>query len=320
MNLYATQAYRWVILLSVLTVLLCLLLPELATQLELPIFVVLIVLTGIPHGATDHIIYRQNQQARGRRYSFPRFLAYYFLGMIGYSICWIWFPKVSLLIFLLISAYHFGQSQLLSLQLSERHPFKVFAYLLWGAWVLAVLILGNFEESAVILAGIFPNDGQWLGAVQTLQTELVWGLSVATVATILWAGKKDWLSVKQVAWELCSLGLLILLAQFGGLLLSFAIYFGLWHGLRSIEIEIKALQQQNPQYSWRTFVKDALPYSLLSFVGMLLLIGLMQGLLPDVSPYLIFFILISVLTLPHFLHMRDFYALIVQPKSTSRSV
>ena len=65
-----------------------------------------ILLIGIPHGAIDHILlFRKREMSQLTFYSI-------YLGLIvGFIILWHITPIFSLLFFLLISAFHFGESQ-----------------------------------------------------------------------------------------------------------------------------------------------------------------------------------------------------------------
>ena len=66
----------------------------------------LIILFGIPLGAIDHIVYKtQNNISNIKFYSF------YLSLIVLYTVFWFIFPKWCLILFLLLSAYHFGESQ-----------------------------------------------------------------------------------------------------------------------------------------------------------------------------------------------------------------
>ena len=90
--------------------------------LAIPITIVLITFLGIPHGAIDHIIYyqicRQNPSSRVHTQDLPGrseigwrlgFYWNYLLIMAVWAISWLFFPSCTLFVFLVISAYHFGE-------------------------------------------------------------------------------------------------------------------------------------------------------------------------------------------------------------------
>ncbi len=270
------------------------------------VFVGLIVLTGIPHGATDHVIYRflLPQQTEMR---WGRFLGVYLGAMLGYGICWAVFPDFSLLFFLLISAYHFGQSQLLYVRLTEGSFGKTALYLLWGGWLLGSLLLLQGETVAEVLSAMFPG---WIWVFMLPQEIKLWmiaGLTVALMVGLVVVWRQNSLDFGHFLQEIAVLWLLLVLFSLSSLWISFGVYFGLWHACSSIGMQVRGFQQEIP-YSWPKFFREALPFSLVSFVGIALLLGLGQTLLLDqVSLPLLFFVAISTLTLPHIVYMQRFY-------------
>jgi uncharacterized membrane protein YesL len=94
---------------------------------------------------------------------------------------------------------------------------------------------------------------------------------------------------------------------------SFAIYFALWHSLQTIEQEIKVFdihfkKHSERKYSWKNYVKDAFPFSLISFLGIgMILIGLSFFEFDTSNLLFVFFVLISILTAPHALLIENIY-------------
>ena len=90
--------------------------------LAIPITIALITFLGIPHGAIDHIIYYQicrqnpssrvNAQGSDRSIEIGKRLGFYWnylLIMKVWAFSWYFCPTVTLVVFLAISAYHFGE-------------------------------------------------------------------------------------------------------------------------------------------------------------------------------------------------------------------
>ncbi len=109
----------------------------------------MMLLLGLPHGATDHGLFLalQDGQRRGKKISF--YLAY--LAIIAaYGLIWWLSPVVAFFIFMLLSVYHFGQSNWVNLYyghviLERGH------YLLWGIGILLTPILLHAEEAITIV-------------------------------------------------------------------------------------------------------------------------------------------------------------------------
>jgi Brp/Blh family beta-carotene 15,15'-monooxygenase len=275
-------------------------------------FISLMVITGIPHGAVDHVVYQYVEEGQddasesklslknlSSRYG--RFFLVY-LGIIAaYSLLWILLPQLCLAIFLLMSFYHFGQSQLYYLKMPEKSLLKIMLYLSWGALVIGGIIFFNYEASAEVLSGIVAMPE--LISRKTAFKLLIL-LGAFTLTGLILAYFKRNLSFRQLLFELSSLVLLTGLFYLAPLLIAFAIYFGLWHSLKAIQAELRHFGEQK-SLAW--FYRQAWPFSLLSFAGIGILIVAATQLESYISPYMLFFIAISVLTMPHMYYMQKLY-------------
>lgn len=275
-------------------------------QVELGLFVLLMLVTGIPHGATDHLIFTQLQKTNGQDVHWGKFLGFYFLTIAAYSLLWWLFPGVSLLLFLLISAYHFGQSQVLYIKWPNLSVRKRLLNLSWGTLLLSTLLLTHLSEVTLLLSSIISIpylldelDNQGIAmiiSIPAVSTFVLWGFAI----------KEKVMTFQELLREVLVLSILFLVFYTAGLWMGFALYFGIWHAGSSILAEIRQFQQGNP-YSLQAFFRDALPFSLISLlgIGILGIFGWWAG--DQVPLVLLFFIAISVLTLPHTIYMDRFY-------------
>ncbi|MEM6628650.1 MAG: Brp/Blh family beta-carotene 15,15'-dioxygenase [Bacteroidota bacterium] len=311
MNIQLNPFYKLVMGFTLLILLLSLWTPVWLQQIELFFFIACMVLTGIPHGATDHLVYAHVQKTHGHSISYVRFLGFYLVGILMYGVLWYFFPTLSLVVFLFISIYHFGQSQLLYLKASEKNLWKIGLYLLWGSTVLAGIILFHWESSYQILSTLIPTQFLPVIPLQPWISKLPWVLGGISLCSLLWAYKVNWMSKKQVIFEGVNLLALMCLFYVSTLLVSFAVYFGLWHALASIHSELKEMQlpQGKEVGTLGTFFKMAWPLTLISLLGLLGLLVSIRVFNAYISPYLIFFIAISTLTLPHMYFMDKLYQL-----------
>jgi len=305
MNLQSTNLYSLSLLFTVLVGGLYAFFPALGEKYELWFFIIIMLTTGIPHGATDHIVYQFEAKKNGQKPSWLIFLGTYIGAMILYSLFWYWLPMVSLAIFLLISAFHFGQSQFLFMKWKEVHPVKIILYVSWGLMILLGIIGFHMEESLAILSTLFGDS--MIEITYDMVSRTVISLGMIWFASMMVSLLHEKISSRAFFFELMNVALLLALSSFTSLLFSFAMYFGLWHSLASISHEIQIIRQEDPAFSWQKFFKSALPFSLLSFVGIGILLLVGQWLNAYVSPYLLFFIAISTLTLPHMLFMQRLY-------------
>ena len=114
----------------------------------------LLLLLGIPHGAIDNILYQ-----RSRQISNLKFIGVY-LVFVGLNIAfWLLLPSLAYLLFLLLSAYHFGQSQF-SHYFKKQNIAAQALYLFWGIALLSSYVLFNLEEIHLVMA-TYDEFGQF---------------------------------------------------------------------------------------------------------------------------------------------------------------
>jgi Brp/Blh family beta-carotene 15,15'-monooxygenase len=279
------------------------LLPGLDRGYSLGVFITLIALTGLPHGATDHYLAWAQKRQRGQAFAEGRFVLQYLLQVLLYGLAWYFLPLFSLVLFLGISAYHFGQAQLFYVGLQARNRWLAgAAYTLWGGAVLAFLIFLNGPQSWAILSALFPAGplGEAIQAALHHEGEAIAGvagvLCSLLLASLMIAGRLRW-------WrgllELTVLALLAGLSYWCDLFLSFGIFFGLWHAGKSIQALLGYFQAEFGAFNLQRFYRIALKYSLISFAGIGLLLAAHAWLDAQLNLVLVFFIFISAVTLPH---------------------
>jgi len=266
-----------------------LLFPSIPQEVQYVIFGLLLVLVGIPHGGIDHLIHNPKIGQAG----LIRFIIRYLLVMLAYGLIWWLFPFAALLAFLGMSAYHFGQSHFIGRPQHARLDGLLFVCK--GSFFLAVILFGNWQQTLEILQPITTVD---LSAPQRLTI-----LGLLLGATLLTQRLKG----DSLRWEdAVDYLLLSPLLFFSPLLISFIVYFGFWHALPSMLAEYAYLKTIPAFDSPVKFGKQLLPFSGISLLGIGLLLFLGLEFLDSSELYLLFFILISLISLPHILYMDAF--------------
>ena len=213
-----------------------------------------ILLIGVPHGGLDGAVARRVGWPSGMLLWILFHIIYLLLAASVAGLWWL-YPLPSLLFFLGISALHFGSSDI-------RHissPSSRDAWLpLLAHGGLVVIAIPVFQSNAVgplfaVLVG--AENSLWL-LNQIDQLRLPWAASL--FAYLIY-------SVYQPRWRksLLSLAVLIALAYLLPPLVSFALYFCLWHS------------RSHMQRIWRNIAPDqrqrsageAAAYSLLAYVA-----------------------------------------------------
>ncbi len=294
--------YFWLRWFSLLLAAIVILLPALADNLSLFLALFLIIGLGIPHGATDHRIFHVLLQQKGGK---PAMLGFYgaYLGlMLIYALMWWLSPGFSLLIFLVTSMYHFGQSNWNYLSL--KVGFQVLLYLVYGAFVLFVPILAHFEAAQPIVESIIQRT-----LPQVPAQFLNGGIGLITIinlGSIILLWMKGKLTNQEVWAEVLNAFILLFLFVSTPLLLGFALYFSAWHALSSIQDQIAFFQSQKPGFRLKDYIKAVIPYTGLAIFGLLMMIWYSNSIQLD-STWGILFIFLSLVTLPHFLLIEMLY-------------
>lgn len=265
-----------------------------------------VLLLGIPHGATDHLIY---EELRGR-YNRPRLLAFcglYALSIGLYALCWHLFPLAALALFMWISFFHFGQSNWAHFYYEQQWN-RWLHYVLWGIFILLTPVLWHLDTVRPVIAEMTGwHAPAWPPAGIALFLLILLTLNLGLIGLSYRAGRIDARGCLQEATNLLLLLLLFLVAP---LLWGFAIYFVFWHAIPSMLEQVAFFNYNRwslpspgwPRVGWRW----------LPIIATLILLALyiplgshLQQLVPD--HLALGFILLTLLTLPHMLLVDRLY-------------
>lgn len=276
-------------LLGVVICLIFMIIPEINLAVEWTLVAVILLTVGIPHGAIDHLL--SNPQLE--RKSFIGFLFRYILLIVLYLGLWYIAPIPALIAFLVMSSYHFGQSHFLNQDIPEKMAWSVYG--LRGAYFLSAILLGDLEATRNILGPIveviIPTEAKvWI----------VVGFGIATVMSQFLFGPKLKLN------HLLEIVILAPLLFFSPLLVGFVVYFGFWHSVPSMMVEYAYLKKFSFSDTPWKFGIQLLPFSVISIIGIGILLGLGLKFLSGQELILMFFVLISLISFPHILYMDGF--------------
>ena len=269
--------------------LLFILIPNLPIAVQFGVFGVILVLVGIPHGGIDHLIHNPEIRPKG----LVHFIIRYLLLMSAYGLLWWLLPVAALIAFLAMSAYHFGQSHFL--EQGQLQPKEGILYLLKGSFFLSVILFGDWEMTQEILSPILT--------ISLPENYRLLSMGLLMACSLLGHGWKN---------RSLSLGdaldylVLVPILYLSPLLISFAVYFGFWHSLPSMLAEYKYLSQHPTFNSPLKFGKQLLPFSGISLIGITAILIIGMKFLDSSQLYLLFFVMISLISLPHILYMDTF--------------
>jgi len=266
------------------------LLDGISADLELYLAVGLILVLGIPHGAMDFKIFKELKNPIAKK----GMLFFYgsYLGLMGvYALIWWLAPILALGIFIMVSLYHFGQSNWVYLD-KKNIPL----YIVWGAFVLITPILLNKEQAGEV---IFSMTGKQIFALSDFEAQVV--VLTLGLMNVVWIFFLK-LTPIQLKNEFLNLLLLGLVYYFLPLWIGFVFYFVGFHSLTSIGEQIQFFRKNQADFSWKNYVRSTAPLTLVSIAG---LGGLVY--LSGLIHLAMLFIFISVVTMPHMIIMELLY-------------
>jgi beta-carotene 15,15'-dioxygenase len=263
--------------------------PDGGQFIQILFFGIILLSVGIPHGAIDHLISNPNINKKG----LGKFLMIYLTLIATYLAVWYLTPKLALVAFLIMSAYHFGQTHFLSDTPPKRYS-KVLFISRGGFFLLAVL-LGDWEATKGILSPLLD--------LEYLNQSRLFILMTFLFTTLL---SQSIFGPKFTINHLLELLIMGPILFFSPLLIGFVVYFGFWHALPSMITEYKFLKSFSAYNTVKKFTFQLLPFSLISFfgIGVILLLGL--NFLESSELILLFFVMISLISFPHILYMDNF--------------
>lgn len=261
---------------------------------QLAIFGIVIILTGIPHGAMDYFLEQQNQINKSNHFSTPIFFLFYFFSMIAYSIVWHFFPIISLVIFIIFTAFHFGEIDTYSLHDSKF--LKIFSPV-FGFFTILYVISGHIEETAGIinfLTDYYWEEGILIKIGEGIFKASIIGIFASFILLLMFNIENKKLVLIFMSQMVVVLGIVYLLPFY----LSFALYFGIWHSFLSFHIIYKHLRLKNMLQEWRPAIVKMLPYSLaaIMFIGVVVMFFWSFELKQIIGSI---FVGISIISLPH---------------------
>jgi Brp/Blh family beta-carotene 15,15'-monooxygenase len=263
-----TRIQLMVQLFTLIIIMVSLIKHELFVSSSLVVALVLIVFIGIPHGANDHLLFFNliNKRVDKNNKKSILFFASYIGLIILYVCCWYLFPTFSLGLFILISIYHFGQSNLYISPINSKFV-KIISIFLSGSFVLLTPIFAHIETALPVIQTLTKNP-DFLAISERLGNKLA--ISAGMLMIIHWVilMLSKHINLKDGLIEILNVFLLFGLFYYSPLWIGFAIYFTLWHSIPSIEDQINFFKTTRENYNLGNYVREIFPFSLIALLGL----------------------------------------------------
>ncbi len=290
---------------TLLMVLISFLLPASALNAWVQYFVLILVLAGILHGASDYFIFRELGTDHPDLRSKIFFYLTYCLAIAGFATIWYFVPQIALALFLIVSIMHFGQSNWHSYNFSSRGQ-KMITYLLWGSFVTLTPLLIHLEESLSIINEIAVVNVPALFDYQVVALQVLMAFNIGWLGYLFFSGV---LTFRDTGIELGSILLLAMLYFSTPLLLGFAVYFAFWHSLRATADQITLLRAKVRGFDIKKYSLSLILLSLVAFAGLGVFYYLAEYVLDFYFGWGMLFLFISIITVPHSLFIDKVYSI-----------
>jgi len=107
---------------------------------------ILLLLTGIPHGAGDHLIAQKIADRHHFSFHLRPFIMYYLGSMAAYAVLWYLFPSIAFIIFIGISVFHFGDMEDLSAVNPKQNILHLARTIFLGSGILSFILFSHWNE------------------------------------------------------------------------------------------------------------------------------------------------------------------------------
>ncbi|SFR53653.1 beta-carotene 15,15'-monooxygenase, Brp/Blh family [Robiginitalea myxolifaciens] len=251
---------------------------------------VLIFTFGILHGANDlFILSRLQPGVLKTKSSFQVLLIYVAVVLIA-ALIFYFIPAFALAFFILFSAYHFGE-QHWHRKFTAAGMIRGLFFFLYGAAVLFLIFWAHFEEVNTVIGGLgvrsFPEEfysvGFWIALA---------GHFLILISKLHWKRIKAVLPLELLLWAV-----FWIVFHNASLILSFAIYFILWHALPSLLDQIHALYGAFNRKSALQYLRSSALYWVLALTGLAVAFLTIED--TDGNFLSLFFSFLAAITFPH---------------------
>jgi Brp/Blh family beta-carotene 15,15'-monooxygenase len=248
---------------------------------------ILVISIGIIHGANDLLILSTKEQNNKRlKKNLIIYIGIIFLCILTY----LYSSFVAILLFVLLSAYHFGEEHF-EQKINVNPIFNLVYFSVYGLLIFSLLFYQSLMDVDAIMIELTGKS------FTKLQIEL----SLLSSSILLFLGSLYLIIIQKYdlnlfVREFFYLVLLFLVFKTSSLVLGFAIYFIFWHSIPSIIHQIEFISGNLNRKNIFSYIKKAMIYWAISIFSLIILYQLVPQL--ELFARVVFVILFAV-TAPH---------------------
>jgi Brp/Blh family beta-carotene 15,15'-monooxygenase len=246
-----------------------------------------LLLFGIPHGALDYLL------SDNHKTSLLSFIVKYLSIIAAYLFLWWFLPSISLIVFLVFSCFHFGESEMEETGDSLNSTLSFLNAFFLGLSILCCIIFTHLNESLSIINYMIDLTDKSITIIHANAT-LIAALSFVFIIA------QSFYSRKIIHWGLL---LLLLLGSLVPLIAAFGLYFIFQHSINAWGHLKDGLSTNNI-----SLYKKALPYTIGAVLFFMVIVILYNKFRIDYENLIpLFFIFLACISLPHVILMHSFY-------------
>ena len=265
---------------------------------EIALGFILIFTFGILHGSNDILLIGSISNKTVKQ-PFLRVLSIYLLTVGIAVVTFYVLPILALSLFVIFSAFHFGEQHWEHQELNISNSFSKFLYLNYGLLVLTLLFILNPEETIEVIEAITSISLTFDHLLYTfIATLAIFGITVLGIII----NRKE--HVNLILQELFLLLVLVIIFKVSTLIWAFAIYFIFWHSIPSLFEQVQFIYGKFDKASLFKYCKNAFPYWMISLIGMSIVYFLFKD---NTIFYALFFSFIAAVTFPHALVITSMF-------------
>jgi len=244
----------------------------------------LIATIGVSHGSLDNFKGTKLLKILNIKNQLLFYFIYIFVSLLVVS-SWLIFPLLTLTIFLIVAAYHFGKEDSV---FGKINKFKLLNLLLF------------LKGSLIILAPLYFHHYETIQIFQILGVKSIqYNISLIIVLISLSLISNFFINKNILLSLLDSFTVIILNMNFEPLL-AFTVYFCFLHSIRHSLSLIQDINSKNLKKGLINFLKKALPLTIVTAFGFLIAVFLLnEYYLLDSAILKVVFIGLASLTFPH---------------------
>ena len=254
---------------------------------------------GISHGALDNKKGKKLSQLYNIKKSYFFYLIYSLIG-IGIIIFWLFFPTVSLILFLVVASYHFGKEDTEFL-INNKNVSNLILYFLKGSLIIIAPLMFHFVETINIFKLLLIENEKFYLFLNFIEDNsiLLFALSISLLSCIYYFLKDFKIINILIVLDFFSI---IVLNYFLTPLIAFTIYFCFLHSFRHSISLITMLDENSFKIGAITFIKKAMPLTVLTAIFYIISLYFLSNFYQLNDAILkVIFIGLASLTFPHIL-------------------